>query len=1830
MPKPQFWVQASALAKKNAKLKLRNIGGLLLELLVPTAVMIGMWGIRLALKVSVTKASLPSSYDPVSSLEELYLSNLCPLDSLPYNCDFDGENKNSKECGPNITSCQLAYIAVAPHDPTDTGSVLAAQQYLNWTSTNLHFPGLESPLFKFFDSEQEFKDYIRSTKYSLDSDLLVYNAAVIFNAGAPDYDFTIRLNKTRGDTLNPQTKVPAINNAVKTNSDDPLSSDGVTMPPYLESYRDSGALALQDTVHSFIGTETCIQKGVCAQNETVHVHILGTADFPNGQEKSDGFWTQIGIYFALLMILALLYPIANVIKSLVGEKETKVREGMLMMALRSDVLWATWIFHFLCLFVPLAVIMMLVGSKLFAYSDLEYIFLYFFVFFLASIAYAILVSVIFDRSRTATVVGTLVFFMGYFIYIGLSTNPTNTKSQLLLACLHPASAFTYGVLAFQEYEDTKQGININTWDTSETNPITFRDTILMQCVNTLYLLVLAWYLSQVMPSEFGANKSWFFIFQPSYWMSCIEGAIQTSQTIIPKKVPKEENAIEMVNMDDQAPVEDVPEAFKQQVINNHCVDIQGIRKEFKTNNGVKVAVDNLSLTIYSGQITALLGHNGAGKSTLLSMLTGLFPPTSGTAIIEGFNIMEDLDSARLSLGMCPQHDVLLDDLTVEEHLLMFAEIKGSSPEQARAEVDKMVVSVGLVEKRHDKSKFLSGGQKRKLSVGIAFIGGSRVVVLDEPTSGMDPYSRRFTWNVIRQHREGRVIILTTHFMDEADLLGDRIAIVGDGKLLCCGSSLYLKKMYGVGYNMTIEKEDTTTFDQTKFMTAVHGIIPDAKLLTNVGTEVTVELPFSSSQLFENLFISFDDRLHDLGIHSYGMSVTTLEEVFLKVASGSAGFKTKEKLMNDRKKSIDQGEGVHADKPLQIANDKDVDNAENGRIKKKSVVVEFEKYDHEKDAFILSLTQFIALIEKRYLIFSGDSKAWVMQYAMPVLFVLLGGVIMLTNVISIPQPSLKLSVSSYNKGVSPEHLPLPYADGSFFCADGVCSSVSGQSDIMSYLIDKDEYPLKPVTDATFIRNMSEYIYSSRNDYEASLYGAFSTAEISTTPSNRGISYVVHGNYTAVHAGPLFNTLMAETYIRSIDPTISVTARLHPFPDTKFEEKQNSNFNLSNLILFILIAIPFSAASFAGYTVYEKEVKAKDQQMISGVSIPIYWLSNWIWDMFTYQLTAWLLIIIIVSFPNTDQLSKGAGLGATILLFVLLAPGLTSFTYLQCFFLTKSTAAQIVVLFTTFVFGLILTIVGTVLRLIPSTADIYVNHLRVLFCFLPPFAIGEGLLNLAVIDYLSFAELGGSKQYHPFDWKISGLNIMMLVVVGAGYFILTVFIDFLLARGVIQQYITSMTVQIPEDHTERDEDVVAEDIRVSSGQATQDSSILLSDVKKIYGTGKYAVKGVSLGIPIGECFGLLGVNGAGKTSLLSILSGQNTPTSGSITLGGQELFSNLQSCRQNIGYCPQFDALFDLLSARQHLTLYAKMKGIKPKDIAKEVDAKLTEMGLTEYADRNSSGYSGGTKRKLSVAMAMLGEPSLIFLDEPSTGMDPMARRFMWDVISDIVTEREKCCLILTTHSMEECEALCSRVGIMVGGVMRCLGSCMRLRNRYGLGFQIELLLEFPDAALVVAKSEEIAAAAGVAVQEDSVISASQLQAVMDSVGASSLFPRIAPDGTGADLRAALDMHNSLSLKQLSSWILLENRIEALLGYLENTFPGYVLREIQGSKVRVEVPFLMSDGTHRKLSTMFGAMEREKANLFVREYSIAQTSLEQIFNFFASQQLEEDQNIIPTIK
>jgi len=184
----------------------------------------------------------------------------------------------------------------------------------------------------------------------------------------------------------------------------------------------------------------------------------------------------------------------------------------------------------------------------------------------------------------------------------------------------------------------------------------------------------------------------------------------------------------------------------------------------------------------------------------------------------------------------------------------------------------------------------------------------------------------------------------------------------------------------------------------------------------------------------------------------------------------------------------------------------------------------------------------------------------------------------------------------------------------------------------------------------------------------------------------------------------------------------------------------------------------------------------------------------------------------------------------------------------------------------------------------------------------------------------------------------------------------------------------------------------------------------------------------------------------------LVGDEIPTSGKAFLGGFNIATQPDEVHQLMGYCPQFDALHDLLTSRETLTFYGRLRGVPEENLYQMVDYLINRLSLNEYADNPAGTYSGGNKRKLSVAIALIGNPKVVFLDEPSTGMDPVSRRFMWDFISETMATRA---VILTTHSMEECEALCNRIGILAAGSLRCIGTSQHLKHEFGRGFQLDI-------------------------------------------------------------------------------------------------------------------------------------------------------------------------------
>ncbi|GFY39409.1 ATP-binding cassette sub-family A member 2 [Trichonephila inaurata madagascariensis] len=298
------------------------------------------------------------------------------------------------------------------------------------------------------------------------------------------------------------------------------------------------------------------------------------------------------------------------------------------------------------------------------------------------------------------------------------------------------------------------------------------------------------------------------------------------------------------------------------------------------------------------------GNEEKSSAWLAKILTGRILPTTGKVSIYEFSVPEQITEARKLIGYAAQNNTLYDKLTVREHLHLFARLKGLLDEDnVKKEVDEMLDRLNLAEKEDECTETLSGGQRRRLCVGIAFVGGSKVVILDEPTSSVDPVARRKIWDLILSYKKGRTILFTTHHLDEADILSDRVAILHKGRMLCCGSPLELKGRFGSGYRLNLlscaekseqeehdsgrassiaEYEEPVNMDCDGVMECIQTYVPDATLLENDDSHLVVSLPAEplTTKPLSTFFCHLEKCLHLWGFQSCSLSSATLEEVFL--------------------------------------------------------------------------------------------------------------------------------------------------------------------------------------------------------------------------------------------------------------------------------------------------------------------------------------------------------------------------------------------------------------------------------------------------------------------------------------------------------------------------------------------------------------------------------------------------------------------------------------------------------------------------------------------------------------------------------------------------------------------------------------------------------------------------------------------------------------------------------------------------------------------------------------------------------------------------------------
>ncbi|KAI1305390.1 Phospholipid-transporting ATPase ABCA3 [Halotydeus destructor] len=1349
-----------------------------------------------------------------------------------------------------------------------------------------------------------------------------------------------------------------------------------------------------------------------------------------------------------------------IVKRLIDEKRSKSREMLKLAGLSDSAYWSSVLVSNMAIYVFQAAYMVVMFETKFngimgvvSYASYSVLYLIFLSYGISYILFSMLLSIPFQKPVTGMIVSLVVWLVTFIVplivldpFVMLNLDIESTQLPRLLSCVLPNAGLNFALRLVLQKEVYAAGADwFNMFDeVGVFGYFTLGAVLIVQAISIVTMCYLIWYTDKV----FNQGRSWLFPLIKIYRaLIAIEKVAITGS----------------VNTANQRYFERSVSTAKV------CISIKDLVKEYGAGSKRKLAVNGLSLDVPRGKITALLGHNGAGKSTTMAMITGMLEPSSGSVTIDGVNICENKDEARKSVAFCPQHDVLYDELTVSEHLELYGRIRGTMSEaEFYEELNRVVKQIGLASFCDRMAGTLSGGMKRKLSLGCALVGGTKVLILDEPTSGMDVDARRALWDLLLSIRRERTILLTTHYMEEADAVGDMVAIMASGELKCFGSSIFLKRIFGSGYQFRVAKGET--FDGLLLNDIVLRYFQRAQLVSDVATEVIYALNNASEdggQNNEPLPVFFEElEQSEVGIESCGLAMTTMEEVFLKV--GTLDIEAQD---DGQSESSSVLEAQNLDHPRPVMEDAVTRSSAHSLD-----LLSVENSKYEENTLARHLQRIKGLYVKRILFCRRYWPSLVFQVVLPaVVFCFL---LLLDNFVK------------NRKNDDPHELGINLGDiyGPSF------GFYKEQNETLNDFGAGYYIPGGPsqLVNVTYLHNETtpdDFLTTSFTNISIQEYATTYITGATVVRTADRLSENIYYNNEALHSAPGSVNLFYSARQKSVFPDQNCSLKIsnHPFPSET--EYLAAIYLVPTLKLLWVLVVPLDGS-----------LSCRQLRDVSGprIALEVKVAAN-----HDRCPTSRLLVdnhLIRLRFA-TLELVRHPWRDRIAVLSTLMAFGVASMpiSYVVSLWRAKPTSSFSLLV----IFYLIGGVTGSILMLVlrmsgVALSETFINMVDYsLKCF-PIYSMSEALSKVyqvgsyatvcqeipeSTLDVLCpFIELPNPlfgcckskceplnecyKYVNPLSYADDGIYSELTYLVATFVLFATtlVLIEYNVVRRVTRYIHQKTYVTLTDEETnEEDDDVGRERSRVeqliAGGHPSEDAFVVHSLRKEF--DNFVPVKRLTVGVHHGECFGLLGVNGAGKTTTFRMLTGDLEPTSGNAHAHSAELLKDLTKYQRNIGYCPQFDAHPTKMTGVEALTLFGRLRGIKEANLKAEVNAIIEMIDLKKHADRLSETYSGGNRRKLSLGLSLIGGPPVLLLDEPTCGVDPTARRKIWAALATVRAHYGSS-VVLTSHSMEECECLCSRVGIMVAGRLRCLGAIQHLRAKYGQGYTVTLKLKHDRA------------------------------------------------------------------------------------------------------------------------------------------------------------------------
>ncbi|XP_036263595.1 ATP-binding cassette sub-family A member 9 isoform X7 [Pipistrellus kuhlii] len=1349
---------------------------------------------------------------------------------------------------------------------------------------------------------------------------------------------------------------------------------GGNEPCSLAKYWRSGFVTLQTAINAAI-IEILTDHSVMEELMSVTAINMKTLPF-----IAKGFLqNEMFIFYCLLYFSSFIYFASFG----VTKERKKSKDLMKMMGLQDSAFWFSWglIYAGFIFIISIFIAMIITSTKMIVMTGFMVIFILFFLYGLSLIALTFLMSVVIKKTALTSFV--VLLFTLFWGGVGLSVLHRQLPSSLewILSIFSPF-AFTAGMAQIIHMDFNMTGV---TFPDPSGDSYKMIATFFMLAFDAFWYYVLALYLDKILPYGNERRYSPLFFLNSS---SCFQH--QRTDKIIDKETDLEHTS------DDFEPI--APEFQGKEAIR-----IRNVKKEYKEKSGKVEALKGLLFDIYEGQITAILGHSGAGKSSLLNILNGLSVPTEGSVTIYNKNLseMQDLEEIRKITGVCPQFNVHFDILTVKENLRLFAKIKGIPPLEVDQEVQRILLEMDIQNIQDNPAQHLTEEQKRKLTFGIAILGDPKVLLLDEPTAGLDPFSRQQVWSFLKERKADRVILLSTNSMDEADILADRKVIMSNGRLKCAGSSGFLKRKWGLGYHLSLYRNEIC--DPERITSFINHHVSDAKLNIESKEKLVYTLPAESTDKFPDLFSDLDKGSVQ-GVVSYDISVSTLSEVFMKVE----GISTVEQETRD-------AEGLPEMQPSQPPFP--VSDLERWRMQICAVArLRFLKLKCGKKTLLTLLLVFgfalIPLIVE--LIFDAvlsQKSDWEFK---PELYFLSSGQLPqdpLTSLLIIN--NTESNIEDFIQSLKHQNILLEIDD---FVNRNGSNELSYNGAIIVAGKQKD-YRFSVVCNTKRLQCFPILM----NIISNGLLGMFNhTQKIRTIRSSFPLNLFLA--WSGLPEGSFFLL----SIVSSISPYIAMSSV------SDYKKRTKSQLWTSGL---------YPSAYWFGQALVDISLFA----FFVFSSFLIFCLANIADYYFTARLVFASVVIIF-------------GYAASIIFFTYVISFIfrkrrkTSGIWSFCFFITSSSLLEVVVLnqsltsasLWTMVFVPSFTLNGFLAFMVER---IYLYERQneglhydlsgtdFLVCLIPYF---QALLFAFVLRCLEM-KCGQTVRRKDPVFRISpqrreaGPNPEEPIDED---------------EDVQAERMRTATALMTTSSTEEQPVIIASCLHKEYAGPKKNC---FSKKKK-----KVAIRNISFCVKKGEILGLLGPNGAGKSSSLRLISGVTKPTAGEVELKGWSSVWGDGSVKF-LGYCPQVNALWPNLTVRVHLDLFAAVKGLRKADAAVAITRLVDAFKLHQELNVPVQKLTPGATRKLCFLLSILGNSPILILDEPSTGMDPTGQQQMWKMIQLTIKNTEKG-VLLTTQNLVEAETLCDRIAIMVSGRLRCIGSIQHLKSKFGKDYILELKVQ----------------------------------------------------------------------------------------------------------------------------------------------------------------------------